>query len=97
MSLPTSNVLDSLMTQMIQRVMADYMGVVAITPSNSVSLSKPIRGFVVGANGTVKVTAADGTTATLTCLAGVIYPVICTKVFLTPDSGSIATGIVGIY
>jgi hypothetical protein len=72
-------------------------GIVAIDAlkSNSVDLTKPIRGFMVTVAGTVKVTMADGTSGTYPgCAVGSVYPGLIARVWST---GTEATGIVGFY
>jgi len=54
-----------------------------------------IRGFHVGSAGNVKVTTALGTTLIFEgCLAGLLYPYGCVKVFAT---GTTASSIIGVF
>jgi len=70
-------------------------GAVAVTPSDSVDLAKPIRGFMVTVAGTLKATFADGTVTTLPGLVpGAMYGALITRVW---SIGTSATGIVGLY
>lgn len=70
------------------------LGVVAITPSDSVDFAEPIRGFEVTVEGSVKATFYDGSIATLTARKpGVLYPYVCRKIWA---SGTTATGILGV-
>ncbi|MCK5292788.1 MAG: hypothetical protein KAR39_12335 [Thermoplasmata archaeon] len=67
----------------------------AIIPSDTIDLEQTTRGLYVGSSGNVKVTMAGGQTILFGgLLAGMIYPLRVTRVYLTDTE---ATGIVGVY
>lgn len=70
-------------------------GVAAVTTSDSADLTGGIcRSLYVGGTGNIKLTAADGTTATLNSVAVGILPVKAKRVWAT---GTTATNIVALY
>ncbi|WP_247742938.1 hypothetical protein [Shimia sp. R9_1] len=64
-----------------------------ITPNDSADLSKTTRALNVASSGTVRLTTADGSVATLFVAAGITFPVRATRVWTT---GTTATGIIGL-
>lgn len=64
----------------------------SITPSDSVDLTKPVRGVSITVSGTIKITKYDGSTDTLTFPAGGPFPMRAQRVWAT---GTTATGLVG--
>lgn len=67
----------------------------AVTPSDSVSLSKPCRALYVGGAGNLALLMGDGTTVTFVgATAGSILPVRCLRVNSTSTT---ATNIVALY
>ena len=65
----------------------------AITPNDSANLVTPIRGFIVGSSGNVQCTMSDGSVIVYqSCIAGVIYPGIITKVWATNTGATNITG-----
>lgn len=68
-----------------------YVGARAITPSDATE--NLCRAFTVNVDGDVKITDSLGSSVTITCFAGVIYP-IATK--LIWSTGTTATGITGL-
>jgi hypothetical protein len=78
----------------LQREALEPQGVVAITPSDTVNLTKSIRGFMIGTAGDVSVAMGDGSTAIMpSCAVGVEYMGKITRINAT---GTTATGIVGL-
>lgn len=70
-------------------------GIVSITPSDTVDLSKSIRAFMVTVAGDVAVIMVDGTTGTYPeCSPGIQY---LGRIRRVKDDGTDATGIVGFY
>jgi hypothetical protein len=71
-------------------------GGMAWTPSDTVKIGRPVRGFQVGVAGDVALEYADGSTAVWpACAAGIIHPhVDFVRVLST---GTTATGIVVAY
>jgi len=73
-------------------------GFINITPSDSANVSVPnnspmgIRAFTVNVAGDVAVVCQDGSTGTLTVIAGYVYPLRIIRVLAT---GTTATGIKG--
>ena len=68
---------------------------VAVTPSDSVSLSLVCSALYIGAAGTVAVVQADGTVVSFVgALAGSIIPIQCKRVNAT---GTTASSIVALY
>ncbi|MBY3178587.1 hypothetical protein HFO27_28795 [Rhizobium leguminosarum] len=68
-------------------------GIIAITTSDTVPLTKPIRAFMVTAPGNVSVLMADGSTGTFPgCGAGTQY---MGKILRINTAGTTATGIKG--
>ena len=66
----------------------------AITPSDT-TIFDPTRGLYIGTTGDLRVQMNDGTTVTLTSVAGGgIHPFSVVKVYATSTT---ATGIVGVY
>lgn len=66
----------------------------AITPSDSVALTKPCHAIYVGGTGAVKFVSAVGNTETWSaCPVGLIIPVAATQVLAT---GTTATLLIGI-
>jgi hypothetical protein len=94
MGYPTTNTLDAAVMNVVTRTIEAYSGAVKITPSDSASLSAPVRGLVVSVAGDVKVVMVDNTVATIYLAAGIIHPLIVTKIYST---GTAATGIIGLY
>jgi hypothetical protein len=75
--------------------MALFKRAIAITPSDSTVLSQPIKGFMVGVTGAVKVNFTEiGTAIVIQAVAGYFYPFSINKVFST---GTSATGIIAVY
>jgi hypothetical protein len=69
----------------------------AVTPSDSVNLTRETRGIYVGVSGDVKVIMADDGTTTTTFVglaAGVVHPLRVKRVYATLTT---ATSIVGVY
>lgn len=65
-----------------------------ISPSDSVDLTVPIRGFIVSNAGNVNVIGLDDSSAVIIAVdANVIYPIACKRVLATSTT---ATGIVGL-
>ena len=70
-------------------------GIVAITPSDTVDLTKFIRGFAVKTAGDVEVIMVDGTTGIYpACAPGAIYGGLITRI---KNALTTATGIVGFF
>lgn len=68
-------------------------GGAAVTPSDSADITET-RGLYIGTAGNLKVTFADGTTATLTSVANGVIPLKVKRVWAT---GTTATGITALY
>ena len=66
---------------------------VAVTPSNDDLSFGATRGLMVGTDGTVAVTYANGMTDTLTLLAGIVHPISVLRV----RTGGTATLIKACY
>ena len=63
-----------------------------ITKSDSTTYSPPYDGFIVDADGDVKVTDWDGNDVTIpSCIAGVPYSIVFTKLWSTGTNASITT------
>ncbi len=75
----------------LDSTVASARGVIAITPADS-DLAVYVKAIYVGTQGDVKVTAVDGTTATLVAALGVV-PVACKRIWAT---GTGASNIVGL-
>lgn len=74
---------------------ASAVGVVAVTPSDVTVFTPPLRGLYVGTTGAVAVTCPDLSTAVFTAVpAGVILPVLCSKVLSTGTTASTIIGLV---
>jgi hypothetical protein len=87
--------MDSPITGEVKRMMDEYIGAVSITPSDSAALTPEyVRALLVAVTGNVKVTMHDGTVVTLPLVAGIVYKVSVSRVWL---NGTAATGIVGLY
>lgn len=68
-------------------------GIITVTPSDTVSLTKPIRAFMVTAAGNVSVLMADGTSDIMPgCVPGMQY---MGKILRINATGTTATGIKG--
>ncbi|MGO6687924.1 spike base protein, RCAP_Rcc01079 family [Rhizobium leguminosarum] len=68
-------------------------GIVSVTTSDTVPLTKPIRAFMVTAPGNVSVLMADGSTGVFPgCVAGTQY---MGKILRVNATGTTATGIKG--
>ncbi|QIG67864.1 hypothetical protein EVC29_064 [Rhizobium phage RHph_Y52] len=68
-------------------------GIVSVTPSDTVKLTKPIRGFMVTVAGDVSVLMTDGTSGVMPgCTPGIQYMGKITRINLT---GTAASGIKG--
>lgn len=79
----------------IKRLDSPAYNAFAISPSDSSNLSQQTRGIYVGGDGNLKVTTAGGDTVTFqNAVAGTVLPVRAIKVF---NSGSSATGLIGLY
>lgn len=77
------------------RLEAPFYGGAAITPSDSVNLTTPIRGLYVAVAGNVSVLGLDDVTVVWPALAaGIPHPIRAKRVNST---GTTATGIVGGY
>lgn len=61
-------------------------GIVQATVDDSAQY-RPTRGFMVDADGTLKVDDEFGVTATLTVAAGVVYPITITRAYSTGTVG----------
>jgi hypothetical protein len=95
MSYPVESILVSPVERIVKRVVDEYTGAVSITPSDTISVTPGyVRALVVTVAGNVKVTMLDGTIVTIPMLAGVVYKVVVSLVWL---NGTSATGIVGLY
>lgn len=71
------------------------VGVVAVTASDSTVFNPPLRGLYVGTTGAVAVTCPDLSTAVFTAVpAGLIIPVLCSKVLATGTTASTIIGLV---
>jgi hypothetical protein len=71
-----------------------YDNATAVTKSDSTVYAPPLDALFIGGAGNVAVLTPSGTTLTITgVLAGVIYPIACTKVMSTNTT---ATNIVGL-
>lgn len=92
MAIPETPMRDSPVGGFVQRVLQAYVGAAALTPSDSTDIK--VSALIVGSSGDVKVTCLDGTTPTLHLLAGVLYPIMVTRVWLT---GTTAETILGLY
>ncbi|MBB2714073.1 hypothetical protein N2597_04370 [Rhizobium sophoriradicis] len=69
-------------------------GIVSVTPSDTVSLTKPIRAFMVTVTGNVSAVFADGSTDIIPgCVPGIQYMAKITRINLT---GTTSTGIKGL-
>ena len=69
-------------------------GIVAITPSDSADIPGAyVRAIIVGGDGNVNATFADGSTGVFAAIAGQIYPMNITRVWSTSTT---ATGIAGL-
>jgi len=66
----------------------------SITTSDVADLPREIRAINVAVSGLVRVLTSRGTDVTFFIAAGIQFPIICKKVF---DSGTTATGIVGLF
>lgn len=66
--------------------------IIAVTPSDTVDLPEVCRRLNVAAAGTVRVTTLGGDTETVYIAAGVVFPLVVTRVHAT---GTTATGIIG--
>lgn len=64
----------------------------AITPSDTVALTRPCQSFTVGVAGNVSVLTAAGETVVIPVIAGFVYPLLVNRVNAT---GTTATGVVG--
>lgn len=80
--------------QILQQ-MLPYKGGVAITPSDTVSLTTPCRGLYVGTGGNVSAVLFDNVAVTLTgLLAGSIYSLRVKRINAT---GTTASNLVALY
>lgn len=68
--------------------------VFSVTPSDSADFTRPTTAIMANVAGDISVVTVGGDTATLTVLAGVMYPIRCVRVNST---GTTATGITGFY
>jgi hypothetical protein len=64
----------------------------AITPSDTVKIPNPGRGFLVSVAGVVKVGYADGSTDSPYLLAGVWHPMEVNQVFSTGTDAAVLAG-----
>lgn len=78
---------------MSDRMTQTAVGVSAVTPSDTVSIARPVRALWVGTFGDLAVVMADDTTATLQGCQGLV-PVQCVRVNAT---GTTATNIVAMH
>ena len=69
-------------------------GVLTVTPSDTVDLTKVVRAIRANTAGTIRITSVDGTIGNLNFLAGETRPVACTRIWA---AGTTATGIEGMY
>lgn len=69
-------------------------GLIAVNPDDAQDLPQASRGINVAQSGDVRITAVDGTTATVAISAGIIFPIRASRVWAT---GTTATGIVALY
>lgn len=72
---------------MTDRITQTAVGVSAVTPSDTVNISRPVRALWVGTSGNVVVVMPDGTTATLVGCQGLV-PVQCVRVNSTSTTAS---------
>ena len=70
------------------------IGVLTVTPSDTVDLTKVVRAIRANTAGTVQITSIDGTTCLLNFWAGETRPVGATRIWATNTT---ATGIEGLY
>ncbi|MBO9131729.1 hypothetical protein J5289_16225 [Rhizobium sp. B230/85] len=76
-----------------QRAALVPQGVIAVSPSDTADLTKPIRGFMVTSAGNVSVVMSVGSAAVMPgCLVGIQYMGAISRIKAT---GTTATGIVG--
>jgi hypothetical protein len=69
-----------------------------VSPNDSTDLTTYARMLYVGGAGSLKVTTVDGDTFTFPAItAGSLIPLRVKRVWLTPDSGTIATGIIALH
>lgn len=69
-----------------------------VSPNDSTDLTTYARMLYIGGAGSLKVTTVDGSTFTFPAItAGSLIPLRVRRVWLTPDSGTIATGIVALH
>lgn len=68
--------------------------VVEVMPSDTADLPTASRALNVATAGIVRVTTVGGDTASITVVAGVTFPIRCTRIWAT---GTTATGIVSLY
>ena len=71
------------------------IGMISVTPSNSVNLTTEARAIYVGVAGNLAVNMRDGTTGTFTNVpAGSPLPIRATRILAT---GTTATGLISLY
>ena len=70
------------------------IGVISVTPSDTVDLTKFARAIRANAAGTIKITCYDESFATLNFLAGETRAICARRIWAT---GTTATGIEGMY
>ena len=70
------------------------LGVLVVTPSDSVDLTYIVRAIRVTVGGTVKITSGDGTAVTCAFTDGETRPLTASRIWAT---GTTATGIEGMY
>lgn len=69
------------------------IGAVAVTPSDSVDLTEPVRQVTLNAGGTLSyISSVDGATYTTAALPAGSYPLLASRIRAT---GTTATGITG--
>lgn len=74
------------------------MGLVAITPSDTVDLTRVTRALWVGVGGDLKVTLVDGTTDELRNIpSGSLLPIAVKRVYATGQTGTLATYVKALY
>jgi hypothetical protein len=74
--------------------MRDYQHAAAVTPNDSTDLTTVAWAFIVGADGTIKVTTYSGDTVTITAKAGFMYRIRVKRIW---SAGTAATGIVALW
>ena len=81
-------------TSIPQQPDAPAYGAVAITPSDTVDLTKPCRALYIGSAGDLKVIMQDDTTVTFASVAVGIWPFAVKRIYATLTT---ASSIIGLY